>query len=98
VRLNPTEIEAIKNCCSKVFGDEAKVYLFGSRVDDTRRGGDIDLLIEIEPSSNNHFERKLDFLVELKKLIGDQKIDVLLDYGQETDQVYTTAKKEGIEL
>jgi len=44
MRLSIFEQEAIKNAVAQ--GDkEAKVYLFGSRVDDTKRGGDIDILI-----------------------------------------------------
>ena len=99
MRLNQKEIEVINSCCFKVFGAKAKVFLFGSRIDDSKKGGDIDLLIVTEPISGvNHFERKLNFLVELKKQIGDQKIDVLVDYGQELDDVYRTASREGIEL
>jgi hypothetical protein len=42
MRLTPQEIQAIKETFLNTF-DKGNIYLFGSRVDDTKRGGDIDL-------------------------------------------------------
>ena len=47
MRLNAKEQSAIKGVLSK-FDPEGKVYLFGSRADDEKRGGDIDLLFETQ--------------------------------------------------
>lgn len=47
MRLNETVREIIKSEVDSQLGPDAVVRLFGSRVDDTRRGGDIDLLIEL---------------------------------------------------
>ena len=44
MRLKDFEIRAIKEAV-RSMDSKAKVYLFGSRVDDTKKGGDIDLLI-----------------------------------------------------
>ena len=71
-----------------------KVILFGSRVDDTKKGGDIDLYIET-PDCN--FSKKIDFLVLVKQYIGDQKIDVILDEGEDRN-IDRIAKSEGIVL
>ncbi|MDO8370136.1 MAG: hypothetical protein Q7S71_05480 [Candidatus Nitrotoga sp.] len=46
MRLDDKTRKIIKSEVASQFGDEAIVRLFGSRVDDTQRGGDIDLLIE----------------------------------------------------
>lgn len=43
MRLTGTERDAIRACAERVFGPACVVRLFGSRVDDARRGGDIDL-------------------------------------------------------
>lgn len=100
MRLSQEEVEVIKSCCKRVFGNAAKVFLFGSRIDDSKRGGDIDLLIKTNTVllGAERLRLKLQFLVEVKRLLGQQKIDVLIDAGQETDNVYATASKDGIEL
>ncbi len=54
---------------------EAPVFLFGSRVDDRAKGGDIDLLVI---SSRIDLMAKLDILARLHRRIGDQKIDLVI--------------------
>ncbi|PHS56358.1 MAG: hypothetical protein COB17_09505 [Sulfurimonas sp.] len=44
MRLLKKEVDLLKNKLQLLCND-AKLYLFGSRVDDTKKGGDIDLLI-----------------------------------------------------
>jgi len=54
------------------------VRLFGSRVDDGRRDGDIDLHIEAQTAEQARIANELEFLLELKDRIGEQKIDVIV--------------------
>jgi uncharacterized protein len=77
MRLTQYEIAAIKSIARRVFGSKTDVYLFGSRVDDLKKGGDIDLFIK--GADEYSIRRKVLFLAELKKRIGDQKIDVVFD-------------------
>lgn len=77
MRLEPEEILAIKSCALRAFGDGAKVILYGSRVDDSKRGGDIYLLIEAD-KAHATLDNELGFRAELAALIGERKIDVLL--------------------
>ncbi len=79
MRLKSNEISAIQFLCRKYFGDEANAYLFGSRIYDELRGGDIDIFISASETTKLTLENKLRFLVELKLIIGDRKIDVILD-------------------
>ena len=60
-----------------MFGNHSRVYLFGSRVDDQRRGGDIDLFIEPEHRDNT-FQQKILLQTKLQLLPGDQKIDIVV--------------------
>ena len=48
MRLQSKEIETILRVAKDIYGDDVRVYLFGSRLNDTKRGGDIDLLIRTE--------------------------------------------------
>ncbi|MEW5888532.1 MAG: nucleotidyltransferase domain-containing protein [Pseudomonadota bacterium] len=62
-----------------ILPSSARVYLFGSRIDPTKRGGDIDLLVHIPGVAVDHalrIEEKL--LARLWDEIGDQKIDVVV--------------------
>ncbi len=77
MRLKENEIIQIKQSFESVF-QTGKIYLFGSRIDDTKKGGDIDLFLEIEDKTNL-FEKKIKFLAKLKIKIGDQKIDVVFN-------------------
>ena len=72
MRLSIKEIDLIKNRVRNIFG-ETIIYLFGSRLDDTKRGGDIDLYI-IPKISDNLFKKK----IKIKTILEDVK-----------DKVYT---------
>ena len=47
MRLTSSQIEMIRNTAQVVFGDVVRVTLFGSRVDDRSKGGDVDLMVEV---------------------------------------------------
>jgi predicted nucleotidyltransferase len=71
-------VQSIIKVFQKVFS-EGEIVLFGSRIDDNQKGGDIDLFIKPSVVSDSLFEQKLRFLTALKKEIGDQKIDLVLE-------------------
>jgi predicted nucleotidyltransferase len=77
MRLTEKQVEQIRSIGREVFGSSVRIYLFGSRVDDHKRGGDIDLLIEPETKPKSLVEARIRFLVRLKQAIGDQKIDLV---------------------
>jgi len=75
--------------------------LFGSRVDDCKRGGDIDLLIETEETDVMKIVKtELTFMDKLQMQLGEQKIDVLVDYPTRkvTPPIFEVAKQTGILL
>jgi len=49
MRISPEQTALILRTVGEQAGAGVRVLLFGSRTDDTRRGGDVDLLIESEP-------------------------------------------------
>ena len=75
MRLSTFEIQTILNTFHDIFG-KGKVYLFGSRLDDTEKGGDVDLYFEVE-SEENLYDKKINYLIQLQNKIGEQKIDIV---------------------
>jgi predicted nucleotidyltransferase len=96
MRLNSFEQKMIQKAFLEVF-ENGKIYLFGSRVDDTQRGGDIDLYLIPKKKVNNERERKIKFLIKLDEYIGEQKIDVVI--AQDKNRlIEKEALKYGVEL
>jgi len=54
--------------------------LFGSCVDDARKGGDIDLYL-VADNRDRMGEKRIEFLAQVKRQIGDQRIDLVIDRG-----------------
>ena len=93
MRIDNYNINTIKQVV-KEFDQNAKIYLYGSRIDDNTRGGDIDLLIV---SNLINFTDKIYLRLKLRDRIGDQKIDLLVKKNINT--AFTRkAVKEGILL
>ena len=46
MRLSDHQARVILRCVHQHFGADAQVMLFGSRLDDSSRGGDVDLLVQ----------------------------------------------------
>ena len=78
MRLSNEEIKLLKKTLTSLSAT-AKLYLFGSRVDDEKRGGDIDLLI-ISDELTQKDMRKI--RVKFFQQFGEQKIDIVLDDGR----------------
>lgn len=79
MRLSRYEIDTINILAKKYFGQDAKVSLFGSRTDDRKKGGDIDLFIKNDDETRLTLMAKIHFLAALKSKIGERKIDVVFD-------------------
>ena len=77
MRLSIKYKEVIKKYFNIFFGG-GDIYLFGSRTDDTKKGGDIDLYLVLDDHSNL-FEKKIKFLSRIKKELGEQKIDIVFN-------------------
>ena len=52
MRLTDRQISGILDAVRRLAGADAKVSLYGSRLDDARRGGDVDLLVESSPPND----------------------------------------------
>ena len=99
VRLEPRDLESIVKSFKECFGEHDHLWLFGSRVYLDKRGGDIDLYIEIEDfDSKKVYDQKSQFWSLLQDRLGEQKIDIAVrDPGQDL-LIYKVARSEGIQL
>lgn len=101
MRLTNFQIQTICESAANNFGKDTHVWLFGSRVDDQAKGGDIDLYIEPQTQkSSDLIIAKLQFLRDLHKKFGEQKIDVVLRRADSAVDlpVYRIAKQTGVLL
>lgn len=107
MRLRPAEQEAIRSACRDTLPAGARVRLFGSRLDDTRRGGDIDLLLEFPQPlpAEELVARRTQFAARLYRALGEQRIDIVMTVSAEADPVspdlrpvVAAARQHGVEL
>ncbi len=101
IRLTEQEITSITQNFVKHFGINDHLWIFGSRADPHKKGGDLDLYIETNNNSiPDVVEQKIKFLVDLKKSIGEQKVDVIINikFLNKNLAIYEEAKNSGVML
>ena len=99
MRLSTDQIQAICQAATASFGEGAAVWLFGSRVDDHKRGGDIDLLVRPPPSATNQpFAKRIKMLGMLERLLGERKIDLVIEQPGDSRPIVTVAHTTGIQI
>lgn len=99
MRLTPDQRAIIRATTHEVFGPEARVRLFGSRLDAAQRGGDIDLLVECDQPVSERLRKALRLTALLQRRLGDRAIDVLvLDPTIEAGPVHRSARETGVVL
>lgn len=100
MRLTEDQAQITKSTVARILGDaESRVWLFGSRVNDDLRGGDIDLLVETEAKFPNRAKVLCKLYGALILALGDRKLDVLLKDGRTADApIFNIAKRTGVLL
>ncbi len=96
MRLSKRVITVLKDSIKKSFGD-VNIYLFGSRTDDSKKGGDIDLAIDTN-ISREEFRKKKSLLLAMLTRIGfAYKIDIV-NFNTKDDLLYNEIQKNHIKL
>ena len=98
MRLTTPEIQAIVRAVRAVFGETANVRVFGSRVRDDLKGGDLDLFIEAEPGAGSVVNEQ-----RLRDLLGpaldDLRVDVVVhERGRPVSPIARIALRDGVAL
>lgn len=99
MRMTPLQAQITKSTVDRVLGTASRVWLFGSRAEDTLRGGDIDLLIETEAALSNRAQTLCRLHGALTYALGERKLDILLKDARTHDApIFSIAKRTGVIL
>ena len=85
MRLTPDQAHAIRQRIHTHMGQHARIWFFGSRVDDSRRGGDVDLYAE--PETAPDLTARLRCKSELADLL-DLKVDLIVQQPDQDLPIY----------
>ena len=99
MRITPEQIVAIRKGVSQLAGDAARVWLFGSRVRDDARGGDVDLLLELDEAVAEPAQLSAQLAARVARSMYGRKVDVLIKAPNLLSlPIHAIALAEGIRL
>jgi predicted nucleotidyltransferase len=95
MRLNNTELQALRAILGEL-DPAGRIYLYGSRADDTRRGGDIDIYLQ----ASRPIELKTRLLTQYRlEQACDTRVDLLVkDPAQPELPIHQIAVERGVLL
>jgi predicted nucleotidyltransferase len=96
MRLSKRIVNILQNNIKKSFGD-VNIYLFGSRTDDTKKGGDIDIAIDTNLSRQDFRKKKSLFLAMLTRIDFDYQVDIV-DFNTKDELLYNEIQQNHIKL
>jgi len=99
MRLNEHQVRVIVNAVLSRFNRDARIYLFGSRVDDMAKGGDIDLLVDLPELDKEMVRHSCQATADIPMALGEQKIDLIVRHPGSTDRaIFHEALEHGVLL
>ena len=99
MRLTDTQIAAIRLSTAQLAGHAARVWLFGSRVRDDMRGGDVDLLLELDEAVAEPAQLAARLAALASRAMYGRKVEVLIKAPNlELLPIHSIALAEGIRL
>lgn len=99
MRISKEQIETIRSIVAQEAGQKARVSLFGSRLDDEARGGDVDLLVEVSHTLDNPALVAARIEARVSRAMGGREVDVVLDAPNlQRTPVHEAAVAKGVQL
>ena len=99
MRLTPEQIQAIRTGVVDVAGRDARVWLFGSRIHDQTRGGDVDLLLELEQPVSEPAQLAARLSARVSRAMYGRKVDVVVKAPKLMQlPIHTIALQKGVRL
>ncbi|WKT81007.1 nucleotidyltransferase domain-containing protein [Thermosynechococcus sp. PP45] len=99
MRLTDQQVQQICQIVAALVGSEAEVWLFGSRVDDRLKGGDVDLLIRLSHPVENPALVSARLSAKISRAMAGRKVDILLwAPNLQRQPVHDWAQQTGVRL
>lgn len=101
MRLKESQRRQIVSILKARYGKHSRIWLFGSRIDDEARGGDVDLYIETERAraAQGAVRQRHEVALALEEVMGGITVDLLVQYpGEHELPLQTLAKTNGIQI
>lgn len=100
MRVSNEQASAIRRIVAEEAGDNsARVRLFGSRVDDELRGGDLDLLVEFEQAVTEPAWRAARMQARISRFLQGREVDVVLSAPNlQRAAIHQIAERDGVLL
>lgn len=99
MRLTLSQQAFIKQSLQEICPEATQIVLFGSRVDDQAKGGDVDLMIEFSTPVDNPAWISAQFGAKVSRAMHGRKVDVLLSAPNLSHlPIHDVAKKQGVVL
>ncbi len=95
MRISHKQTDFLRDSIHQYLPD-ATVCLFGSRTDDDRKGGDIDIMVIGERKLSAQEKRNVK--IEFYKQFGEQKIDIVSFNASDSSSFKKLALWESVEL
>lgn len=78
MRLTAEQIQTIHNLTLQTAGADAQMRVFGSRLDDAARGGDLDLMLEMKEPVESPALLAARLSAKVSRILLGRKVDVLI--------------------
>ena len=78
MRLTQSQIAEIREIVVEVAGRDATVRLFGSRLDDAAKGGDVDLMVEVPHPVEKPAPLAARIAGRISRAMAGRKVDVVI--------------------
>ena len=78
MRLTKKQIQEIRRLAQQIMGKNPRIRLFGSRLDNTAQGGDIDLMLEFSKPIENPALIAAQLSAKISRVMDGRKVDVIL--------------------